>query len=175
MCFAEETNNFRRVIYFYIGTPTVATHSTMVPCTTFPTFSGWPVHKQLYVKSMSIAQRELNYDELREAYDEIGVNNGGHESVARHPDRFPSFGDWGATKRLHVNHMSVTQADTDSVYVVVKDGSDLEIDFKSCRLCSERFKLTFHQDEEEWVYPSCKMLHGQPYHFPLCWEFAHEC
>lgn len=147
----------------------------MLPFTTFPTFSGWPVHKQLYVKSMSIAQRKLTPDELREAYDEIGVNNRGRESVAKQPGSFPTFSDWGALKRLHVNHMSVAQADTESVYVVVKEGSDLEIYFKSCRLCSERFKLVFHQDEKEWVYRTCKMLHGQPYHFPLCWEVAHEC
>lgn len=172
---AAGTNNFRRILCLYIVTPTMATHSTIIPCTTFPTFSDWPVHKQVYVRLMSIAQCELTNDERREAHDEIELNNGGRESVAKHPGRFPTFSDWGAYRRLHVNHMSVAQADTDSTYVVVKEGSDLEIDFKSCRLCSERFKLVFDQDEEEWVYPSCKMLHGQPYHFPICWEYAHEC
>lgn len=137
--------------------------ASLVSLDTFPSFSDWPVHKQVRVRSMSVAQAENPL-----ACVGIQANNGTHVPIA-----FPTFSDWRAHKRLHVSHMSVAQVDTGCVYVVVTE--DIEQNFNRCGLCSERFKLVFHQDEEEWVYRSCKVLHGQPYHFPDCWEFAHEC
>lgn len=145
----------------------------MVSFATFPSFSGWPVHKQLHIKSMAVTQAKLTPSETLLAYAEIGANNGTDVPIAQQPTAFPTFSDWEAHKRYHVSQMSVAQADTHCVYVVATD--DIEQNFNRCRLCSERFKLVFHQEEEEWVYQSCKVLDGQPYHFPLCWEYAHEC
>ncbi|CAN0048807.1 unnamed protein product [Scytosiphon promiscuus] len=128
---------------------------------------------QNFVRQVNM-QADLTGSEVSEFYDEM-ESNARKVSSAASPIDFPTFGDWSFSKRLQLNSMSEDQADADSVYVVVKDGSDMENYFQRCRLCSERFKLVFNQDEEEWVYARCKVLHGQPYHFPICWEYAHEC
>lgn len=84
---------------------------------------------------------------------------------------FPTFKDWPTCKIFYVNHMSVAQKDTDKELVVVSD--EYHQKFSRCAMCSERFVLTFDLSLEAWVYKSCRELRGVPYHFPLCWQYAH--
>ena len=85
---------------------------------------------------------------------------------------FPTFVDWPRCKIFYVNHMSVAQENSHAENIIVTE--EFEAKFSSCSLCSQKFTLAFDTSLEEWVYKQCKILGGIPYHFPLCFEYAHE-
>lgn len=85
---------------------------------------------------------------------------------------FPTFSDWPKNKREYVNNMSAQQRDAGSEFIIVSEAYQKK--FRKCTICTERFKFTFDQDLEEWVYRGCKILRGTPYHYPLCWKCAHD-
>lgn len=85
---------------------------------------------------------------------------------------FPTFKGWPRCKIFYANNMSVDQENSRDELIVVSEAYREK--FSRCTMCSQRFALTFDQSLEEWVYRGCRELNGVPYHFPLCWEYAHE-
>jgi len=85
---------------------------------------------------------------------------------------FPTFKGWSRSKLFYANNMSVVQEKSNHELIVVSEAYRSK--FSRCAMCSERFAQTFDTSLEEWVYKGCKELNGVPYHFPLCWEYAHD-
>lgn len=85
---------------------------------------------------------------------------------------FPTFSDWPENKKQYMNNMSVQQSDAGSEFIIVSEAFQKK--YTRCTICTERFKFTFDQDSEEWVYRECKILRGTPYHYPMCWECARD-
>lgn len=86
------------------------------------------------------------------------------------PTRFPSFEGWRRYKIFFLNNMSLRQKDDNTREVVVTE--EMQARFSNCPLCSERFSMSYNIEVEDWVYANCRMLGEEPFHFPLCWDYA---
>lgn len=95
-------------------------------------------------------------------------------------DDFPQFFGWPSCKVYFLENMAWEQLRQEfqsqqeveeEPYVVITKDMDDTVKY-NCEICTEKLRMDFDQEIEEWVFRDCKGVNGTVYHYPLCYEVA---